>query len=419
MSSLLIDFNKIVEPNNLHALVRKCHPIPYTQESLGLFLIIRQKQYETLISLPKGEERIIYINSSTFINNIINISWLIYDKKKKLCELIGAEGDMLSMVLEKTLINIPNDVLLCVWIDLDYSKNAKMINDYIKAGFRDPYITKISPSGLRFTEYGFCLFRENNVVNNDSRNDINHLLTQFNTIEKGFCTLKFLLCKDTIKYLQATCKLGSTLNKNGVITQKEVAGRLLVKKVDNHFIHHLEVDRNSIVYGEEESVPIVKGLYNFHSHPSEAYERNKSKFGWPSAQDYVGFLSAVVNYDTILHIVVSIEGFYILSLSSYMAANEFTIDTKITSFIMKEYKLNCLKGNEYTTCWYINKVNDLKYEGHSIFLVQYIPWEMSDTIFSISHRKTGSNNCFTRQKTSDNIKSLLKMKGSKIKIQDV
>jgi len=419
MSSLLIDFNRIVIHNNLHALKHRCQPIPYTKENVGLVLIIRQKEYDTLNSLPKGEKRISYINSPIFIDSIINICWLIYDQKKRVCEIIGAEGIIISMVLEKTLSNIPNDVLLCVGIDLDHPEKEKMISEYVKADFRDPYISKKSPSGIRFTEYGLCLFRENNVVENDSTNDINHLLSQFNTREKGFCILRARLCKEAIKYLQSSFKLGSTFNTNGVITQKEVAGRLLVKKVDDDFVHHLDIDRNSIIYGREETVPIVEGLYNFHSHPVEAYARNKSTFGWPSPQDYLGFLVAINKYGTILHIVASIEGFYILSLGSHMAAKKFTIDKNIISFISKEYALNCFKGGGYTTEWYLNRVNGLKYEGHSIFLVQYIPWDSADTTFSISHRKCGSNNCFTRQKTFDIIKSLLKMEDTEVKIQDI
>ena len=75
------------------------------------------------------------------------------------------------------------------------------------------------------------------------------------------------------------------------------------KKIDDTFTHHLVIDKTSLFYGKEESVPVIEGLYNFHSHPVEAYERKKTKFAWPSAGDYVGFLKAVVKYDTILHIV--------------------------------------------------------------------------------------------------------------------
>jgi hypothetical protein len=419
MNSLLIDYDRIVKNNNLHLLEKRCQPIPTTHTNMGVVLAIKEKQYNILISLPKGESRVSYINSISFVDNIIDLAWIIYDEEKKLCEFVGVEGNMLTTVLEKTLYNIPNDVTLCVGIGFDHPNKVKMITEYLKLGFRDPYISKKSPLGLQFTEHGVCLLRENNVIDDDSVNDIGHMLVQFYSKEKGYCTLKACLIKDAIKYLQVTSKLGSTINENGVITQKEVAGRLLVKKIDDTFTHHLVIDKTSLFYGKEESVPVIEGLYNFHSHPVEAYERKKTKFAWPSAGDYVGFLKAVVKYDTILHIVTTIEGFYVISLGSYWAKNKFSIDDKIISFIMKEYDFSCKRNGDYSINWYLNKVNALKYQDYQLFMVECIPWEIATKTFVISHRKNGSNNCFTKQKTSDFVKKLLNMEGSKIKLEDI
>ena len=406
MSSLLIDFNKIVKPNNLELLKYRCLPIPVTKFKLGLILIITQNQYNILNSMPKGIKRVTYINSKVFVNDIIDFSWLVYDSEKKLCEIIDTKGELLNTVLERTLLNIPNDVILCVRISMDDPLLKILIRDYVNFGFGDPYVSKKSPVGFKFSSYGICFLRENNVVSNDSTNDVKHLLSQFP--DKSFCSLKVRICNDSIKYLQTASKLGSTLNKNGVITQKEIAGRLLVKKIEDDFTHLLEVDRSSIVYGDEESVEVVEGLYNFHSHPVEAYERNLTKFTMPSAQDYLGFLHAVIRYGTILHIVSCVEGFYVLSLSPYLSRKEITIDDKLLSFVINNYNLNCKKGVDYTTSLYLSKINGIKFKGYPVFFVQYFLWESAKTTFVVSHCKNDSNNCLTRQTTFDSVKSLLK-----------
>ena len=65
---------------------------------------------------------------------------------------------------------------------------------------------------------------------------------------------------------------------------------LVIEKVTDDLVHYLDVDKKSIIHGKEEGVKVAKGLYNFHSHPIEAYERNNVKFAWPSAH-FVDFAS--------------------------------------------------------------------------------------------------------------------------------
>ena len=98
-------------------------------------------------------------------------------------------------------------------------------------------------------------------------------------------------------------------------------------------INVLDINQDKMIEGEEQGVPIVEALYNFHSHPKEAYITNKVNKAWPSAQDYIGFLLAVLEDNTILHIVVSIEGIYIISLSKYYAGNKDKLSPDVSSFI--------------------------------------------------------------------------------------
>ena len=393
MASLLIDFNRIIKPNKLENLLKRVTIPPVSHTSIGLVLIVSQEEYNELKSLPKGDTRVLYINSNSFVNSIIGHAWFVYDEEKKICEIIGAEGFVLSNVLKNTLFSIPNDVTLCVRIGLNNKKLSKILKEYIEYSFHDPYISKTSPMGFIFYDYGICLFRKNTIIDIDATNDVKYVLSHLKKEKKGFCKVKVRLSNKAIKYLEQISKMGSTINENGIITQKEVAGRLITKKVTNDLIYCLDVDKSSIICGEEEGVDVIGGLYNFHSHPKEAYERNNVKFGWPSAQDYVGFLSSTVKYDTILHIVATLEGFYVISL--YPDTKAF-FDTDTVTFILKKYDLRCKKSPKHTPSWYISTINNIHYKDKPIFIVQHLSWNKSKECFSVSYLRSGVN-CIARE----------------------
>ena len=71
-------------------------------------------------------------------------------------------------------------------------------------------------------------------------------------------------------------------------------------------------------------------MYNFHSHPRNAYKKYNVKLGWPSGQDYIGFLLASIEDGTIFHMVITIEGIYIITLTKDSAVSNF-LDKKIES----------------------------------------------------------------------------------------
>ena len=139
----------------------------------------------------------------------------------------------------------------------------------------------------------------------------------------------------------------------------------------------------------------------------EAYERNNVKFAWPSAQDYLGFLSSSVEYDTILHIVASIEGFYIISLHSDWIRNKKEIDKKMVAFIMEKYALGYKKGQDHTPELYIKYINSIYYQEYSVFFVQYFNWNNANTSFTVSYHKTG-NNCFANHSTLESSRRFIK-----------
>ena len=402
MSTILIDFDTIIRKNNLALLQNRVSPVPETKYSIGLVLVISPRQYKALESIPKGKGRISYINSSPFVDSVLGYSYLLYDKKRKICEIMGNVGAItVSRVLESALSSLPNDVLLWIGFDLNNPMFNDLVEKYIEEGFEDPYICKISPLGFSFSTHGFCMIRKNDILENkNALNDVRYVLTQFLAKQRGICTLRAYLGDESINYLHKLTKIGSTLNDDGKITQKEIAGKLIAGKVNNDLSYSLNVDRDSIKSGSEEGVEIIGGLYNFHSHPREAYERNNVKLGWPSAQDYVGYMNSSLIYDTILHIVSSLEGFYVISLSEYWSNNKYELNDSTSEFIGKEYNICYADAPEKSVSWYIRRVNSISYKGYPIFLVQFFSWNDARTVFEVPFRKSGTN-CFSRESTAN------------------
>jgi hypothetical protein len=125
-------------------------------------------------------------------------------------------------------------------------------------------------------------------------------------------------------------------------------------------------------------------------------------------------MSSSVEYNTILHIVATLEGFYVISLHSECPENK-EMNKKMVSFILKKYALGYTKGKSQTPESYIKYVNNIKYEGHPIFLVQYINWSNSQSFFIVPYYRTGVN-CFARQSTTDHINRLVKNDSQKLYI---
>lgn len=202
------------------------------------------------------------------------------------------------------------------------------------------------------------------------------------------CKSKFCFTRETINYFKKLTNIGYTPNKNGSITQKEIAGELIVKNQEKRPFE-LNVDLGSIILGEEEGVDIVPGLYNFHSHPKEAYKKHKVDLAWPSNQDYVGFMLAVLEDHTLCHVVITIEGIYIISLTTEWFNNPLKLDEKFGKFIMKKYDISC--GKVKTIDEYLSICGNIKYDNKGPLIdVQYLSWNNPYKPFNIIFGKRNS-----------------------------
>jgi hypothetical protein len=400
-TSLLIDFDNIIKPHNLNKLISKIKPLPENKKyHIGLILVIPSTRLHLLEKIPLGYDRVNYINTQEFVNDILGHVYLLYNKKKKVCEIMGMKGLFTEHILNSLIIGIPNDVTLWIGIDIKNDAFNKLVKEYTKVGFQNPYICKTSPLGFKFSYYGLCMLKKNDITEINAGKDVEYVIEQFLQIEERNCTIRLQFNKKTLKYFKQLSRIGTTLNTNGSITQKELAGKLTTGIASEEQIFTLDVDRSSVISGEEEGVKSVKGLYSFHSHPQEAYTRHRVLLGWPSAQDYIGYLSSVKRFGTILHIIVSLEGLYILSMNNYWINKK---DNDIYNFILKHYNIPYKKGN--TPLWYLLQINSIFYKNYPIFLVQFLNWENSEDIINVSYHREGLN-CFSNDKIKKEYKKL-------------
>ena len=131
--------------------------------------------------------------------------------------------------------------------------------------------------------------------------------------------------KEDLKYLKKLPKGSNTVDKEGKITQKEVSGVLYLEKTSSNFV--VKIDKNKKFNAhDEDTVRLVEGLINFHTHPESVYEKLDTDLMYPSTGDYISLLTLMLQryyfeenkgykYPLLFSCVVTLEGIYIISLN--------------------------------------------------------------------------------------------------------
>jgi hypothetical protein len=394
MTQLLIDFNAVVAPNALDRLMLKIKKVPSTDKVLGLVLLISEDALQGLVKQCPGLPRINHLNSDEFVRAIRGWAFLVVDKAKGLCEIVDLQGppETAAEVVESAMSGFPNNFLLVRRVPLGDRESLKSLAE---AGFRNPCLG----------DGNLTLSRPNALVHGNAMADIEYTLRQ---LPEGKCGVVARLSKDAVRHLKQFCTTGSTLNKNGTITQKEMAGRLVVRNVTPDLVHVMDIDHKSMLSGDEEGVSVAPGLYNFHSHPKEAYVRNEVKFGWPSCQDYIGFVAAHIQNGTIFHLVTTIEGVYIISITKESVGDASNWGDRLEKFIEDNFDIR--SRDDKTVAWYIRKVNAMRFQpstggrGLQFFSVTHFGWDSARTKFRAAFAKQGDN-CFANEDTLDRCKA--------------
>ena len=392
MPGLLIDVDKL-EKYGMDNLINFFVKVPKTQNNVGVVFIINQNIMD---NLKKMNNKITYLNSFDFINNIKHTYFVVYDKKKNLIEM-RYSTPYLDDILHALLLYTP--IGTTIWTGII---NSNITDKYLKVGFNHPYITDKSPLGYKFSKSGLAFYKENiprDKVDLYSAKNMLKYIEDKQQDRKCFLYVRFT--PNAIRYLYRLNKPTASIIKNKKLYEKELAGSLKVRKVVNingKIVFELSADPKSVKSGLEEEVDAVWSRYNFHTHPKKAYVNHNVTNGWPSSQDYLGFVQ--LNKDTIFHTVVTLEGIYIISYNPEWKGKVERIDH---NYILKHYDINHNKNISYEQ--YVNIINNKKYKrGPPLFVVKYIPWD-GDTsqVFPIFYAKTGGN-CLATDEVFDNYK---------------
>jgi hypothetical protein len=341
---------------------------------------------EKLKKLHRGEERIQFMNSDEFIENIDCCYNLAYSRKEKLCELrISITDDKIMEKLFKAIkLYLPSNTI--VWTGLIPENQC---DKYIHSGFTNPYICSESPLGYNFNKKGIAFVRYNtnsevpkalkdNFDIETLKNKVRYVNEQEN---KKRCDMFARFAPETVEFFKR-------FNDERIYpleTQKELTGSLRVHKIvdtNGRLIFELHGDETSIEKGKDLEVDVVWSRFNFHSHPKKAYiVTGNVKYAWPSSQDFAGFLD--LDEHTIFHTLVSLEGLYTISFHPSFKGDPAKINRNI---ILNLYNIS--HHENITPDEYIIKVNEIKYKGKNLFVVKYFSWENATQVFPIVYAKT-------------------------------
>lgn len=197
------------------------------------------------------------------------------------------------------------------------------------------------------------------------------------------CKANCKICPSTLKLLKEQVNF---VDKDG--KHNEFGGVLEFIKGKKKSYYFIKIDKKEeILSGKNDETDVPDGIAGYHTHPSKEYEAQKVKYAWPSGDDYIAVLDRMINEGTIIHIVATVEGLYIISFSELgimIYENNFFKhdkgDKKKYEFSSK-YKLRLPKisdKNGMTPDEYIHMVNNID-DKYRVFNVQFITWKQADT----------------------------------------
>lgn len=404
MKSILVDVNNI---KKLDLLLRFIEPIPPNIKintiNVGCVLVIPDEIYNKLVQLEQGiNGRMKLINSDMFVKSVVNKSYITYCREKNVCEFIDWYGH-LDHAVKSTHDSIKHDTILWANCPINDVNVDKYIDEMIAMGFESPYICNSNPnsSSKMDNNYTLCMFKQaGDMPKTIDKKHVYYIINEFRKY-KAFCGLKLKFDKKTIKYLRKLPLAGKTRNKNGTITQKEIAGALYIDQVNNK----ISLYDKSITIGKEEGVDVTNASFNFHSHPKEAYINHNTDIGYPSSQDYLGYLESYLNSGTIFHAVSTLEGLYIVSIHVNYVNNKKLLKS-VKNDIIKKYKIPFnTTSNPYMYIEIIEKIEP------AIFNVSFFKWDelLNGAEVSVHFNKVGMN-CFTDLDDKEIITSIHNLK---------
>lgn len=245
----------------------------------------------------------------------------------------------------------------------------------------DQNLTIVAPFEDSFLDHGFsnivecekdlCIQKRNTFLSETDRKSLKLQIAYLKKMyHKPYCSITLRLTKPTTKYLEYMSRSGGVTTTGKEMSQKEAFGKFKILKTEmkkGDIVHTLEVDKSSIIFGKEDEITTSGSLYNFHSHPFNAYLMYKTKYGVPSLSDFVSVFILCNTQNTIVHFVSSLEGLYVISVNPTSKICEQPLNSGI-KFIKTHFdypKDDILNLNDYMK--FVNRTD--------IFKVMLIPWK--------------------------------------------
>lgn len=306
----------------------------------------------------------------------------------------------------KKISNIPIDTNIILSIDIKSKEFTKLVKNALALGFRYPVISqKVFDTILEYPH--LFLYNKYNhnfgkVVKNYKKQlrnvefCIKHYI-QTNDINETSCNVKIVFDKDTINYLQNYTK-HFKFRFGNKSEQREISGKFFMEPINDNTLKVFFEDGNSDM-GESDKSASFDSLASFHTHPLEVYNKFSVCVAWPSLDDYCTFLHIYASGYGIFHLLSSVEGVYIITISNQLLQK----DRKEISKNYEDYEKDIRKTywNEYPECKhvdtlkymneiqeYITKINKLPY-----FIVKFVEWENLAKPIEINYKRSNGN-CF-------------------------
>lgn len=363
MKVLVVDVNNVIRPN-INNLKNLSYVLSWDRgrDENGLILVLKDGK----IDKKRIRERMSYIDSEEFIKSIQSFYYFNY--KNNICELPKINKAELKEVVKELERTFPKVIIVVK------SKEESEIFNFLSEGFENPHYCKGE----------ICLAKGEKKGKLKASDELQYLLSQ----NGNGCSISVYIDKECSKYLRSLTEGAKTKNKDGTFSQKEVFGIFQISKSAKGY--KLNVDRKRNEIGDEEEVLGVSAIFNFHTHPREAYENNKVEYGWPSSQDFVGFMYMALSGKTVFHCVVTLEGIYILSLNTHQIGD-------IAKRIKHDYDVYERAPSVNTPEKFVEYIKSIK---DNVFGIQFHTWKEieGEKIISVSFSKTGGN-CFINDQT--------------------
>lgn len=234
------------------------------------------------------------------------------------------------------------------------------------------------------------------------KKQVDFCLDTYQKNKEDVCSIHIKLSEEAINYLHDYSKTYRFHIGNGKHEQREISGRFMLYETSpNTFL--VTVDKETSNRGEKEETSSINTLASFHTHPLEAYHKYKVCMAWPSVDDYCVFLGIYANGYGMFHILGTVEGIYVITISKRLAKEgREKIKNNMEYYekqIREYYHIN------YPTCsiqeddddnhalWlkkiekYLKTMNAKKY-----FNIQFILWKDADQLIPI-HYQSIDRNC--------------------------